>query len=184
MFVALFTLWVTIPPQLYFEDTAPQLSRLGKPLAAMLPEEVLLVQFISNLTNTDRSWRATKKNIFQKTKVVSACTWRGVQCTSESRVQGLWWNYFNLSGEPNWHFLPAHLRDIDLSFNKLTGEVPFSILPPTVRILYLQNNLFFGELHLKELPFGLRSVQLQNNEFIKNKGFADECPESLMDLQY
>ena len=54
----------------------------------ILPQEVLLERFISNLTAKDSCWVFQKRSVF-RTKHVSVCTWRGITCNVEGNVSAI-----------------------------------------------------------------------------------------------
>jgi Leucine-rich repeat (LRR) protein len=64
-----------------------------------------------------------------------------------------------------WHQLPPHLVDLNVSFNQITGPLPTHSIPSTLVSLDIHRNQFSGKLDLAKLPESLELLDVSSNAF-------------------
>lgn len=138
-------------------------------LALSTTEEAhLLLSFKSELVDEDNvlaNWKLSN--------VGDVCSWTGISCDNEQRVQGLNFTNLGLQGrgaaEVNFSALCSLpvLNFVDLTYNDFSGSFPASLYECTqLHTLVLSANLFVGGLPdlIDTLSF-LRTLDLSYNNF-------------------
>ena len=134
-------------------DALSKRCRAGKVRGSDLPPEYDLLNFISQVQRPDPSWNSS----------TSACTWKGITCSTNAQVRALRWVGASLCGTLQWKYLPKTTEIMEANGCDLQGNVDVTVLPQVLNFFCIRKNFFQQGIEFRHLPQRLSSFDVMRN---------------------
>ncbi|KNH03899.1 leucine-rich repeat protein [Perkinsela sp. CCAP 1560/4] len=133
---------------------------IGRFDTSMLSQQILMEIFIFALDNVEDICGSREKP-------TEVCTWKGIKCNDDGKVEAFGWayRYADGTGTMDFKFLPRSMTRLNRPFNALSGKIDLADLAENMGYLRICSNELNGTLHLDDLHALMKKVICSKNAF-------------------